>query len=184
MLRCAATLALIMLLVPFTTVPASQNDPRLSKLFDRLQSTTDAAEARRINDDIWAIWLDSGDAGLNEVMEEGRRFVGQGKLNLALRNFTSIVKVAPNFAEGWHRRASVYFKMGDFTASITNIREVLALEPHHYGALAGLGLIYIELGEAAAALEALERALAINPHLAGTRRWVEMLRQRKRERRL
>jgi hypothetical protein len=42
---------------------------------------------------------------------------------------------------------------------------VLALEPRHFGAIAGIGLIRIAKGEMREALAAFRRALAINPFL-------------------
>ena len=40
---------------------AGQSDPRLDALFDKLKSTTDTVEARSVEQDIWRVWLVSGD---------------------------------------------------------------------------------------------------------------------------
>ncbi len=109
---------------------------------------------------------------------EGRRFVERGVLHSALGNFGFIIKLDPDYAEAWHRRASVHYRMGNFTSSIEDIERTLALEPRHFGALAGLGLIYLEIGQERAALKALERALEVNPHLSGTRFKVEELKEK------
>ena len=42
---------------------------------------------------------------------------------------------------------------------------MLAQEPRHYQALAGLGIILQDIGEEKLALQAYRRALEINPHL-------------------
>ena len=158
--------------------PANQDDPRLDDLFARLKATDDPAEVQQLNDQIWFIWLDSGREEIDALMLEGRRFVERGVLHSALGNFGFIIKLDPDYAEAWHRRASVHYRMGNFTSSIEDIERTLALEPRHFGALAGLGLIYLELGQERAALEALERALEVNPHLSGTRFKVEELKEK------
>ena len=80
--------------------------------------------------------------------------------------------------EAWHKRATVYFLMGGYPASIADLRRTLDLEPRHFAALGGLGLIYPELDEKRAALKALERALEIDPHLPRTRAKVQELHDR------
>jgi tetratricopeptide (TPR) repeat protein len=55
--------------------------------------------------------------------------------------------------------------MGEHDRSLADIDRVLALEPRHFGAIAGIGLIRIAKGEMREALAAFRRALAINPFL-------------------
>lgn len=159
---------------------ADQADPRLDNLFGRLNVIDDdeKEEVARITAEIWSIWRQSGSPGLDMKMQEGRRFMKHGTLHSALGNFDFIIRVRPDFAEGWHKRATVYFLMGDYKASIADIEKTVALEPRHFGAYAGLGLIYLKMGREEAALKALEQALDINPHLNGTRQTVEQLRRK------
>ena len=102
----------------------------------------------------------------------------QGIVRSAVDDFSTAVAWAPDFAEAWHKRATVHFLMGDYPASIADLHRTLDLEPRHFGALAGLGLIYLKLDEERAALKALEKALEINPHLPGTREKVQELHER------
>ena len=51
----------------------------------------------------------------------------------------------------------------DYTRSIEDIRQVLAREPRHFGALAGLGMILQELGDDKRALEVYRKVVEINP---------------------
>lgn len=159
---------------------ADQEDPRLDTLFARLKTTdtTSKIEVDRITAEIWDIWRESGSPSLDMMMLEGRRFMKHGTLHSALGNFSFIIKVQPDFAEAWHKRATVYFLIGDFESSIADIQKTVELEPRHFGAFAGLGLIYLKLGNEKAALKALERALEINPHLSGTREAVKELRRK------
>jgi len=159
---------------------ADQDDPRLDRLFARLNVLDDGEkdEVARVTADIWSIWRQSGSPGIDMKMQEGQRFLKHGTLHSALGNFDFITRIRPDFAEGWHKRATVYFLIGDYTSSIADIQKTIELEPRHFGAFAGLGLIYLKLGNNEAALKALEQALDINPHLSGTRQTVEELKRR------
>ena len=165
---------------------ADQDDPRLDTLFAQLKTAdpSDKDAINRITAEIWSVWRESGRPGLDMKMQEGYRFMKQGILHSALGNFDFLVRVQPDFAEAWHKRATVHYLMGNFPASIADIERTVTLEPRHFGAYAGLGLIYLKMGEEMAALKALERAVEINPHLSGTRHEVEILRRKLNGRKL
>ena len=76
-----------------------------------------------------------------------------------------MVKLRPDYVEAWNRRATLYYLQNDYGHSLADIQQVLAREPRHFGALAGLGMIMQELGDDKHALEAFRKALAVNPHL-------------------
>ena len=96
----------------------------------------------------------------------------------ALKIFDAIVRKAPGFAEGWNKRATVHYMMGNYEASLADIDRTLELEPHHFGALAGLGLVNIELERDEAALDAFERVLKVTPQSQGARHNIEIVKQR------
>jgi tetratricopeptide (TPR) repeat protein len=159
---------------------ADQDDPRLRGLFRRLQSASDAAEARALEQRIWRVWLEADDAGLNRLMQQGIAAIQSRQYATALQAFDRMVEQAPEFAEGWNKRATVHFLMGNWRASVRDIQQTLALEPRHFGALFGLGLIYDALEQPAAALRSFEATLALNPHSESTREKVEELREQLR----
>jgi tetratricopeptide (TPR) repeat protein len=80
-----------------------------------------------------------------------------------------IVQQAPEYAEGWNLRATVHYMEDEYGEALGDIERVLALEPRHFGALAGLGRIFLELEDKKAALKAFQAALAVNPHLSDVR---------------
>ncbi len=149
--------------------PADQNDRRLDRLFAQLQSTGDQAEAAAIQERIWGLWFQTEDADVNLLMRMGSVALNQGRYDTALAAFDRVVKEAPEFAEGWNRRATIHYLMGSYAASVRDVERTLALEPRHFGALAGLGLIYTALEDDEGALKAYRQALAVNPHLSGAR---------------
>ncbi|MEJ0070319.1 MAG: tetratricopeptide repeat protein [Pseudomonadota bacterium] len=148
---------------------AGQDDKRLPALFDQLKATRSPTDAEAVQQAIWALWMESSNAEVNLLMLEGVDAMSQGELKRALTAFDSMVEVAPDFAEGWNKRATVEFLLEDYKASVADIQKTVALEPRHWGALSGLGQIYIALDNEEAALRALKRALEINPHLGSVR---------------
>jgi tetratricopeptide (TPR) repeat protein len=152
-----------------TATPPSQPDAsarqqRLDALFGRLKAITDEAEGDAVVAEIWQIWMQSGDAALDEAMQ--RAVLAMGHVpGLALPILDDIVARAPQWAEGWNKRATALYLLGEYDRSLADIERVLALEPRHFGALAGLGFIRMNQGESRQALKALRRALAVNPFL-------------------
>lgn len=156
---------------------ADQTNPALDGLFERLQTTADAAEAQAIEGQIWEIWVRRGEEIVDQAMARGIIAMGSGAFDVSLQFFDDVVRLAPDHAEAWNKRATVHYLRGDFNSSVADIQRTLELEPRHFGALSGLGLIYAELGREKAALKAMERALAIHPHL-GIKERIEDLRAR------
>jgi tetratricopeptide (TPR) repeat protein len=156
---------------------ADQRDTRLGPLFARLQTTTSASEAESIESRIWRIWGESDNAAVAPLMREGVVAMAEGRYPVALDRFDRLVEQVPDFAEGWNKRATVYYLMGNYPASVLDIRRTLELEPRHFGALSGLGLIYDALDDPAAALRSFEAAVAIDPHLETAQERIKELRR-------
>jgi tetratricopeptide (TPR) repeat protein len=159
-------------------VLADQRDGRLDALFERLQETSDPVDAAAIQQQIWQIWIESDDAASNQLMRRGMAAMASGDPDSALDAFDELVTLAPDFAEAWNKRATVYYLMGRLDESVTDIQQTLELEPRHFGALSGLALIYDAVEEPEAAIRSLEAALEINPHLHGSRDRLRSLREK------
>jgi tetratricopeptide (TPR) repeat protein len=144
---------------------AAARAQRLDGLFAVLKAAKDQDEADAITGDIWKIWLQSGSAELDERMERATKLMAHGLLQHAIGALDEIIETAPNWAEAWNKRATVLFLLGEYDRSLADIDRVLALEPRHFGALAGIGMIRSEKGELREALAAYRRAMAVNPFL-------------------
>lgn len=167
----------VLLLSPFGAA-AGQEDARLDQLFARLKAAPSAREAQAIEQSIWSLWTRSGKEKVDAEMAVGALAMAVGEYKAALRSFDAVVKMAPDFAEGWNKRATVEYLLGDLDASVGDIERTLALEPRHFGALSGLGLIYLAIGKERAAIRAFEGALAIHPNLSGARARIKRLRRK------
>jgi tetratricopeptide (TPR) repeat protein len=157
---------------------SDQTDPRLKDLFERLKTAATPEVAAPLESEIWTIWAKSGDTDLDQVLEVGSRAMALGDTATALKIFDVVVRKAPDFAEGWNKRATVHYMMGNYEASLADIDRTLELEPHHFGALAGLGLVNIALERDEAALDAFERVLKVTPQSQNARHNIEIVKQR------
>ena len=126
---------------------------------------------------LWRAWHRSGNPETDRLFRAGVDAMQQNRLAEAEQFFGELVRMAPDFAEAWNKRATVLYLVGEFERSHADVETVLKLEPRHFGALSGLGLLYIAEGDAERALDAFRRALAVNPTMPGPQRWVEELKQ-------
>jgi len=153
---------------------AFADDAKLDTLFRQLQAADDVG-AEPIARQIWQEWAKSGSPAMDLLLQRGEEAMAAGDLPTAIGHFTAIIDHAPDFAEAWNARATAYFNAGQIGPSIADIQHVLALNPRHFGALAGLGMIFEELGEPDKALEVYTAALAINPHMTDVKGAVKRL---------
>jgi tetratricopeptide (TPR) repeat protein len=158
--------ALLAGLVGTALVPcasADQKDPSLPKLFQFLKATTSPDEAGALEDKIWSVWAETGDPALDKLMIQSSDAMDRNDFQAALKALNTITTTRPNFAEGWNKRATVYYLMGDYEKALADIDRTLKLEPRHFGALSGLGLTNMKLGRDDAAVDAFKRVLEIDP---------------------
>lgn len=163
---------------------ADQNDDRLPPLFEQLAAADDAAVARELEARIWAIWTESGMEEVDTLVSQGVAAMNRRSFGVALERFDAVVEQAPGYAEGWNKRATLYWLMDRLPESVADIRRTLALEPRHFGALSGMGLIFLESGDEEGALRAFQAVLAINPQALGTRERIQRLEERLRDRQI
>ncbi|MEQ8666879.1 MAG: hypothetical protein RIC16_14255 [Rhodospirillales bacterium] len=178
-MRCSRIVGVILAAICFTASPAQadQNDPRLDSLFGELLTTEDFVKGMSLTNQIWALWVQSDDPVVSDLMTDGMNAMQVGDLRRAMTAFDEIVEISPDFAEGWNKRATVNYLMGRMNESLTDVERTLELEPRHFGALSGRGLILMEVGEIPQALDAFEHALDTNPHMPLIKEHARQLRE-------
>lgn len=164
-MRRMIQITLLAILIGGVPSHADQNNPELDVLFTRLNETIDRVEAARITRQIWQNWYQSDSLEVTELMTRGERSMRLGRYGEAVKYFTQVTEIAPQFAEGWNRRATAYYIIGEYQLSTDDVAKTLDLEPRHFGALSGQGMIYLQLQENGLALHYMQRALIANPHL-------------------
>jgi tetratricopeptide (TPR) repeat protein len=137
----------------------------IDKLFEALKIAPTEESAKYVENRIWALWLAAGGDTSNLLMGRVKTAIEKKEFDVALKLLNAIIDLKPDYVEAWNRRATIYFNTKDYISAIADIHEVLAREPRHFGALAGLGTIMQELGNDKAALDAYRRALAVHPKL-------------------
>jgi len=148
-----------------------------------LKHMSDAAEPVReaAQSALLEIWHRSGDPVIDQLLAKGVQQMQAQALDDALATFDLIVRRKPDFAEGWNKRATVYFLLGRGEESLKDCDEVLKRNRHHFGALSGAGQIHLQQGHAERALEFFRRALDINPNLQGPAQIIPMLEEHLRD---
>ena len=155
---------LIILIILFSNfAQADQRDERLIELFDKLFLSTNNMEASKLLFNIWDIWSIADNQETQIIFDEANQFMDVGELDNAIKLFTKVVKQSPEFAEGWNKRATVYFLKGELNKSISDIEKTLNLEPRHFGALDGLAEIYLMQDDLVGAAVIYRRILEIIP---------------------
>ena len=137
----------------------------LDFLFGALKAAPDEASAKHVEARIRAIWLQTPSDTTALLMTRAKAAMDAKNADVAIKLLDAVIKLHPDYIEGWNQRATIYYMKNDYTRSLQDIEQVLAREPRHFGALAGLGMIMQEVGDDKRALDAFRRALAVNPHL-------------------
>ena len=174
-------LSLFFLLLLSTSADADQNDARLAELFRSLKSTENVSKASVFESKIWHIWMEHHDPEVESAMFQGLEAMKLQLFEQAFGHFSLLIKLAPDYAEGWNKRATVLYLMGRFKESEADVLRTLELEPRHFGALSGQGLIRIALQDWTGAIYFLESALKINPHMHGVIMNLKYARQKQKE---
>ncbi|MEQ1771149.1 MAG: hypothetical protein ABL879_15045 [Devosia sp.] len=162
--------ALLLLPVLAAAIPVSAADfvdqQALDNLFIELRQAPDANAAEAISQTIWAFWVNPTDRKLADEMAVVLRAESSGDFATGIGVLDKMISEYPSYAEGWNRRATLRFMVGNYKGSLEDIDKVLALEPRHFGALSGKIMIELRLGDRPAALKDMVAALAIHPYLS------------------
>jgi tetratricopeptide (TPR) repeat protein len=148
----------------------------LPALFQQLRDPDDLVRALTENS-IWQVWSRSGDAKVDALFSVGVEQMNQGQAQAAIGTFTEIIRLKPDFAEGWNKRATIYFLVGEYDKSLSDCDEVIKRNPQHWGALSGYGQIYVQLDKPEQALAYFQRALVVNPNLQQVENMIQQLKQ-------
>lgn len=165
-MRILAALSLTALLAFAPVAQAAGDagdDAALETLFSHLKRSGNEAAAKKVARSITDKFSDSGSATVAFLMARAEEAMAKDDNGLALDLLDQVVMLEPGFAEGWNRRATLHYKMGNHVKSVADITETLKLQPRHFGALSGLAAIFVATGREESALKVYEQVLDIYP---------------------
>jgi tetratricopeptide (TPR) repeat protein len=146
---------------------AAERSKLLANLYAYLATAEDEKQAQAITPAIERLWLFANSDTIALLMDRSARAVEAKNTDLALKLLDAVVDLAPDYAEGWNRRAYVHYLKNDVERMVGDLRRCLALEPNHYRAMEGLAQVLRETGQKKAAYKAFQRLLEIHPNSSG-----------------
>lgn len=158
-------------------VPTSADDKAkiLADLYAHLATADSAEAAKKIQATIERLWGYSGSDTVNLLMQRAAKALGAKDNDQALKFLDYVVQIAPDYAEGFNRRAFIHFSRNDMPSAVGDLRRALALEPNHFRALDGLAQIWRQTGNPKGALSVIKQLLEVHPYWEGASRMAEEL---------
>eukprot|EP01037_Dinobryon_pediforme_P012076 gene12076-12166_t len=161
---------------PVRAAEAARSHPaELNQLFNQLAHAQSAEETVRLQVQIEHVWIKGDGPTLDLLMSRALVTVESQNYDVALNLLNHVLKLAPDWAEAWNKRATIRYILNDDAGSLADIGRVLSLEPRHFGALAGEGAILTRQGKKTEALQAYRQALKISPQWEDMKKLVERL---------
>jgi tetratricopeptide (TPR) repeat protein len=155
-------------LAPSLPKTPAERDTVLSELYAQLAVSADEDAAKAVAENIERVWLYSGSPTVDLLFGRAMLAVAEKNYARALKFLDHVVEQAPDFAEGWSRRAFVHFQLNNVTLALGDLRRALALDPSHFKALDGLAQVLRDIGEKKAALMVFRRLAEVHPYWSGT----------------
>lgn len=154
-----AIAATVMISIPFEVF---SGENRLEGLLQSLQSA-ESGEAKRISREIRLEWSKSGSPAMDLLLKRGREDLERKEFGAAISHLSALIDHAPDFAEGWHARATANFKSDHLGRAMADLEQALMLNPQHFGAIYGLAVIFEQLGRLDEAYDGYSAVLDVFP---------------------
>jgi tetratricopeptide (TPR) repeat protein len=176
-MRLFKYLLIFIVLINFNLAKSEDRDNQLNRLFNELK-INNLALVYGTEQKIWEIWsTHPTDENLTQELLKGSNLMQGDTISESIKIFSKLIKLDPNWAEAWNKRATALYLIGDYEGSQKDIDRVLELEDRHFGALAGQGLVNIKLENYEKAIESYKRAQEIYPAMQSPKIMIEQIEQ-------
>ena len=154
-------------------LPARRPDPALpaalDALFRRLAATGTEAAAVRTEDCIWDLWMTHPNREAEREIALAAGEIAARSYDVAETRLARLLRRRPDFAEAWHKRATLLYLQGRDDECVDCLHRALEREPRHFGALLTFAEILLGSGERDASTFSFRAALRIHPTHARAR---------------
>lgn len=150
-------------------------DLQIDRLLERLATTQDPDDIEDAESELWSLWSESGSEAVDFMLDSATLALKDGEFDTAIALMNGVVEFAPDFSEGWNRRATIFIVLQKYRAALKDLHQSLDLEPRHFGALWSLSMVHEAVGEAQEALKVLYQAKDLNPHIEGVEERLDYL---------
>ena len=157
--------------------PAAPKVESEEKLFAQLKQCGSAEDAHPIEARLQTLFRASNSPSVDLLMTRVLAAQGAGDDKIARQLVNAITQIAPNYAEGWHVRATMEQGADDDTAALVSLQKTVLLNPRNFTALSELADMLQDYGDKAGALKLYRRALDLDPQLDGAAHKVRELTQ-------
>lgn len=165
-----------LLLTVGNSIPALAQSS-LDEMMDALRAAP-PAEATRLSREIEREWAKSGSTSLDMLLRRGREALEQEQIDVAIEHLTAVTDHAPDFAEGWHARATAFYMKGLYGPALDDLQRALILNPENYNAVFGLGVMLQEFGDYRRAEQAFGQVLDLHPNHENASKALEQLKSK------
>lgn len=147
---------------------------RIESLLETLR-TAPAEQAKAAERDVEREWSRSGSAAMDLLLKRGRDAMAVGEFEKAIDHLTALTDHAPGFAEGFHTRATAYYRAELYGPALDDLETALSLNPDNFNAIFGLAVLFEEFDNSRRAAQLYRRVLALNPHHENAQKALEQL---------
>jgi tetratricopeptide (TPR) repeat protein len=111
------------------------------------------------------VWSSSGNDDIDTRLRHGLSCIAARDMKNAVETLTVVIDKKPEFAQGWHGRATAYFFSGEYELCIEDCQQALELKPRHFGCLSLMGGSLVKQGDVVEGLKYLKLAEKVYPRL-------------------
>ncbi len=160
---------------PADTTVQQDRETVLRELYKSLAEAETPEDAVAVEALFDRFWEKSGSDTVDLLLSRAIELQDTDAVDDALDILDTVTELDPTFAEGFNRRAYIFFQNGDYRRALIDLQKVLTIDPKHFRAIGGLAIILNEAGDEEAALKAFRQLLEVHPHHAGAKEAVEDL---------